>query len=65
MKLDSKIIQLLYEFCYKCDKDKLIPSEKEIDLFLQMVKRDDLREDFIKFCFYNWENRYLFLKTYI
>jgi len=59
------MISLLYEFCYKCDKAKIVPSEKEIDLFLRMVKREDLREYFILFCFYNWENRYKFLENNI
>jgi hypothetical protein len=53
------MIGLLYEFCTKCDKAGVVPAEKEIDLFLRMVKRKDLREYFIKFCFYNWENRYI------
>ena len=53
------MIGLLYEFCNKCDKAGVVPAEKEIDLFLRMVKRKDLRKEFIKFCFYNWENRYI------
>jgi hypothetical protein len=57
------MIGLLYEFCVKCDKQKVTPSEKEIDLFLRMVGKEDLREDFIKFCFYCWESRYLYLKN--
>lgn len=57
------MIGLLYEFCHKCDKAKITPSEKEIDLFLEMVERKDLRKDFIIFCHYNWERRYLYLKN--
>ena len=56
------MIGLLYEFCQKCDKMGITPAEKEIDLFLIMVNREDLREYFIDFCFYNWEKRYEYLK---
>ena len=55
------MIGLLYEFCIKCDKAGIVPAEKEIDLFLRMVKR----KDFINFCFYNWETRYETLENKI
>lgn len=59
------MIGLLYEFCINCDKARVTPAEKEIDLFLRMVGREDLREYFILFCFYNWENRYEFIDNNI
>ena len=59
------MIGLLYEFCIKCDKAGIVPAEKEIDLFLRMVERKDLRKDFINFCFYNWETRYETLENKI
>ena len=59
------MIGLLYEFCTKCDKAGVVPAEKEIDLFLRMVKRKDLRKEFINVCFYNWETRYETLENKI
>ena len=48
---------LLYTFIYKCDKVNLLPSESHIDMYLKGCNRLDLRTNFIKFCFYNWEIR--------
>jgi hypothetical protein len=59
------MIDLLYEFCLRCDKAKVVPAEKEIDAFLMSIDKWELREEFIKFCFYNWENRYEFLDNNI
>jgi len=56
------VIGLLYEFCQKCDKMGITPAEKEIDLFLNYINKKEYREDFIRFCFYNWENRYTYLE---
>lgn len=51
------MINLLHEFCLRCDKAKVVPAEKEIDAFLMSANKLELREKFIKFCFYHWEKR--------
>ena len=51
------MIALLYDFQNQCSKAGILPSERHIDAFLMKVCRMDLREHFIKFCFYSWENR--------
>jgi len=51
------MIGLLIEFVKRCDRANVTPYEKHIDAYLNSVDRYDLREKFIKFCFYNWENR--------
>jgi hypothetical protein len=47
----------LYEFIGKCDRAGITPDEKHIDAFLNQYNKFSLRENFIKFCFYNWEDR--------
>lgn len=51
------MITLLYDFSNQCSKAGIVPSERHIDAFLMKVYRTDLREEFIKFCFYSWDNR--------
>lgn len=51
------MISLMYDFQNQCSKAGITPSERHIDAFLRKVCRMDLREDFIRFCFYSWENR--------
>jgi hypothetical protein len=37
---------------------KLVPSEHHIDVFLRKYEPNkEIRENLIKFCFYNWEQR--------
>lgn len=50
-------LTLLLEFVGKCDRAGITPNEKHIDAFLNSIDRYDLRINFIKFCFYHWENR--------
>jgi hypothetical protein len=47
----------LADFINQCNKQNITPSERHIDYFLTTVNRLDLRNSFIHFCFYNWENR--------
>ena len=51
------MISLMYDFQNQCSKAGIVPSERHIDAFLMKVCRMDLREHFIHFCFYSWENR--------
>lgn len=51
------MMHFLYKFIRLCDSAKITPCERDIDAFLQNLDRLDLREKFIKFCFYNWEQR--------
>jgi hypothetical protein len=51
------MISLILEFVHRCNKANVTPSDKEIDAYLMYVDRMDLKDDFIKFCFYNWEKR--------
>lgn len=44
----------LIEFVLRCKRANVTPSEKEIDVFLRVIGRMDLRESFIYFCFYCW-----------
>ena len=48
---------VLLDFIGKCNSVNLTPSEKHIDAYLNGINRIDLRNDFIKFCFYSWEKR--------
>jgi len=51
------MIGVLLDFIGKCNSVNLTPCEKHIDAYLMYVDRMDLRNDFIKFCFYSWEKR--------
>ena len=51
------MISLLIEFVKTCDRVNLTPSEKHIDAFLNSVGEYRYRDRFIRFCFYEWENR--------
>lgn len=51
------MIGYLYEFIGRCDNARVTPDEKHIDAFLNQYNRIDLRNNFIRFCFYNWEDR--------
>lgn len=57
------MINLLLEFIGLCDRNKITPSEEEIDFFLTTVdnqkniKAYRFREGFIYYCFYYWEHR--------
>lgn len=50
---------LLFEFVLRCDSGGITPDEKHIDAFLHSAGKwnKENRERFIKFCFYDWENR--------
>ena len=51
------MITTLYDFINQCNRLKYTPDESHIDAFLSTINKEEYREDFIKFCFYNWENR--------
>ena len=51
------MINLIIEFIARCNSVNITPAEREIDAYLMSVDRLDLRQHFIKFCFYNWEKR--------
>ena len=52
------MICLLYEFCARLHKANVVPNDRIIELYLMSVQRLDLKDEFIKFCFYNWENKF-------
>ena len=60
-------IDILFEFIGKCNSVGMTPSEKEIDAFLISCDAVKERDNFIKFCFYNWERRndYKFMNKFI
>jgi len=47
----------MYDFIHQCDKLNYTPDEKHIDAFLKKADAMQHRNSFIKFCFYNWDNR--------
>ena len=51
------MISYLTEFVYSCSSVGIVPDEKHIIAYLRKVNRIDLKDDFIRFCFYCWENK--------
>jgi len=51
------MIGIILDFIGKCNENNITPSEKHIDAYLNVINRLDLRDNLIKFCFYNWEER--------
>ena len=51
------MITLLYDFINQCQNLGVTPNESHIDAFLRKADGLRYREDFIRFCFYNWERR--------
>lgn len=51
------MITLMYDFINQCQKLGYTPNEKHIDAFLKKADGMEYRDEFIKFCFYNWERR--------
>lgn len=51
------MIEIILDFIGKCNANNITPDEKHIDAYLNVINRLDLRDNLIKFCFYNWEER--------
>jgi hypothetical protein len=51
------MISLLYDFVNQCNERDVTPDDRHVKGFLKVVNREDLAEQFIKFCFYHWEDR--------
>ena len=47
----------LYKFIRTFDRANITPNENHIKEFLTEENQLHLKDDFIRFCFYNWEHR--------